>query len=188
MEKRWRKNTGGIRFNTFIDLIMFVFCIIVGWRSASAGVPWGRWWSGCTSSRPFLLNSSRESSHGEKAAGLLTLLAPHWALVYSLNFGAGVWSRWENLRRASHHPPGGGLTLKKGRVPGHEEMAARRGDQRGDEADEVVVHVAWVPQGRRGRRHHGRHLRNTTPTHHRQLLGPFVFRSGGMHCEKNHRC
>ena len=41
----------------------------------------------------------------------------------------------------------------KRRVTGHEVVESGRGDERGDEPDEVVVHVARVAQGRRRRRH-----------------------------------
>lgn len=35
----------------------------------------------------------------------------------------------------------------EGGVGGHEEVAARGGDERGEDADEVVVHVARVAEG-----------------------------------------
>lgn len=38
------------------------------------------------------------------------------------------------------------LLERDGGVPGHEEMAARSGDQRGQQSDQVVVHVAGVAQ------------------------------------------
>ena len=43
-------------------------------------------------------------------------------------------------------------------VSGHEEVQARCGDEGGDDADQVVVHVARVSQGGRARAHHGRDL------------------------------
>lgn len=43
-------------------------------------------------------------------------------------------------------------------VPSHEEVEARCGDERGNQANEVVVHVAWVPQCGRARRHDGGNL------------------------------
>lgn len=39
------------------------------------------------------------------------------------------------------------LVRGEGRVTRHEEVEPWRGDERGDEADEVVVHVAGVAQG-----------------------------------------
>ena len=42
-------------------------------------------------------------------------------------------------------------------VAGHEEVESGRGDQRRDQPDQVVVHVAGVPQRRGGHGHNGRH-------------------------------
>lgn len=52
----------------------------------------------------------------------------------------------------------GGCNLREhdGCVTGHEEMATRGGDEGGDEADEVVVHVTGITQRRRRRGHHCR--------------------------------
>ena len=43
----------------------------------------------------------------------------------------------------------------EGRVRGHEVVAAGRGDEGGDDAAEVVVHVAWVAEGGCGGGHGG---------------------------------
>lgn len=50
------------------------------------------------------------------------------------------------------------LVCGEGGVAGHEEVEPRCGDERGDEADEVVVHVAGVAQGGGAGRHDGGHL------------------------------
>lgn len=46
----------------------------------------------------------------------------------------------------------------------HQEMTARRWDERSDDADQVVIHISWVPQRLRTRRHNRRDLNNTTFT------------------------
>ena len=43
----------------------------------------------------------------------------------------------------------------------HQEMTARRWDERSDDADQIVVHVSWVPQSLRTCRHNRRDLKNT---------------------------
>lgn len=57
-------------------------------------------------------------------------------------------------------PEGCSYRLVRGErgVAGHEEVEPRCGDERGDEADEVVVHVAGVAQGGGAGRHDGGHL------------------------------
>lgn len=52
----------------------------------------------------------------------------------------------------------GDLIVREGRVRRHEEVTARRRDERGDDADQVVVHVSRVPQGCRRCRHDRRNL------------------------------
>lgn len=47
---------------------------------------------------------------------------------------------------------------RKGRVGSLKEVAFRGGDQGGNHADEVVVHVSWISKCCRARRHHRRHL------------------------------
>ena len=48
------------------------------------------------------------------------------------------------------------LVAREWRIRGHQEVTPRCGNQRGQYADEVVVHVARVPQCCRARRHDGR--------------------------------
>ena len=50
------------------------------------------------------------------------------------------------------------VVAREGGVGGHEEVAARGGDERGDDADEVVVHVAWITEGLGACGHDRRHL------------------------------
>ena len=47
----------------------------------------------------------------------------------------------------------------------HQEMTARRWDERSDDANQVVVHVSWVPQSLRTCRHNRRDLKNTVSRH-----------------------
>lgn len=58
-------------------------------------------------------------------------------------------------------------------------MEAGRGDERGDQPDEVVVHVAWVAQGGSAGRHDGGHLWRARPGDASQQSCPFVFLSFG---------
>ena len=68
------------------------------------------------------------------------------------------------LEEAAHHVENGGfahgfclrdVVAREGSVGGHEEVAAWSGDKGGDDADEVVVHVAWVAEGGSGGGHDG---------------------------------
>ena len=52
-------------------------------------------------------------------------------------------ARWQHLR------VGG-----EGGVSGHEEVKSRRGDERRDQTNQIVVHVAGVTQRCRADRHH----------------------------------
>lgn len=45
------------------------------------------------------------------------------------------------------------LVASKGCVRRHEEVAPRSWDQGGQDADEIVVHVSRIPEGRRASRH-----------------------------------
>lgn len=57
------------------------------------------------------------------------------------------------------------LVRGEGGVTSHEEVEPRCGDERGDEADEVIVHVAGVTQGGGAGRHDGGHLGTGVPCH-----------------------
>mmetsp|Transcript_6258 Transcript_6258/g.10149 ORF Transcript_6258/g.10149 Transcript_6258/m.10149 type:complete len:200 (+) Transcript_6258:537-1136(+) len=71
------------------------------------------------------------------------------------------------LRQPPHHVQHRGLAHRAGlsiaeherSVAGHEEVASRGRDQRGHQTDQVIVHVAWVPQGGGGGGHDGGHQR-----------------------------
>ena len=59
------------------------------------------------------------------------------------------------LQQTSHHIKHSCLAngclfvlRRQWRVARHEEMQSRCRDERCDESDEIVVHVAWVPEGR----------------------------------------
>ena len=69
-------------------------------------------------------------------------------VVFSCIFQLSASFRWAGALADVQDgglPHGGRLRLDGERgVPGHEEVAPRRGDQRRHEADEVVVHVPRV--------------------------------------------
>lgn len=74
-----------------------------------------------------------------------------------------IVSGWMRCRRAAEGAPGTAgkreatvlvhcgsayrLVRGEGGVAGHKEVEPRGGDERGDEADEVIVHVSGVAQG-----------------------------------------
>lgn len=71
------------------------------------------------------------------------------------------------LKQAAHDVEHGGLAHRlslldlvagKGGVGSHEEVGARGGDERGEDADEIVVHVARVTQRGGAGGHDGRYL------------------------------
>lgn len=57
------------------------------------------------------------------------------------------------------------LVRGEGGVTSHEEVEPRCGNEGGDEADEVIVHVSRVAQGGGAGRHDGRHLGTEVPCH-----------------------
>ena len=68
------------------------------------------------------------------------------------------------LQQPPHHvqhsgPPNVGALLVRGQrgVAHHQEVETRGRDQRRDQTDQVVVHVAWVAQGGGGHGHDGGH-------------------------------
>jgi hypothetical protein len=74
----------------------------------------------------------------------------------------GAWERGN----APHCGCVGGLLHRERRVPRHEEMTPRRGDEARHQPHQVVVHVPRVPECGGGCGHHGCHQRVHLPATH----------------------
>ncbi len=84
-------------------------------------------------------------------------------MIREMKFNSDILDRFIPAHDIEHsglaHRRGAHLREVDRRVSSHEEVAARRGDERGHQPDEVVVHVARVAKRGGGGRHHGRDQR-----------------------------